>query len=266
MKLLNPSQRVALNLLSRPSLALHAGRISSGLGLRDALEVETAARRMLMYAVVPSWLAAGFIDYLYHRSTHIERTSGARESLTHALMLAEGGVPTLAGLFLDINAGVLATTLGALLAHEVTAIWDLVYATPRRYTSPGEQHVHGFLQVLPFTTAALLFILHPRQAVSLVGVGNERPRFGLRLKLPTLPMPYIGGLLAAMALFGALPYAEELLRCLRTRPTLQPQPIATPPGPQGVPAGVRPDGSAPELAAALLSAGSSGDGANRSAT
>ena len=31
-------------------------------------------------------------------------------------------------------------------------------------------------------------------------------------------------LLGALALFGALPYAEEMRRCLRARPTLRAQP------------------------------------------
>ena len=37
-------------------------------------------RGMLMYFVMPLWLAAGFADYLCHRATHIERTSGWKES------------------------------------------------------------------------------------------------------------------------------------------------------------------------------------------
>jgi hypothetical protein len=31
-------------------------------------------------------------------------------------------------------------------------------------------------------------------------------------------------LIGAMGLFGALPYAEEMLRCLHRRPTIQTQP------------------------------------------
>jgi hypothetical protein len=35
-----------------------------------------AAQAVLMYFVLPVWLAAGFADYLCHRATCIETTSG----------------------------------------------------------------------------------------------------------------------------------------------------------------------------------------------
>jgi hypothetical protein len=38
---------------------------------------------MLMYFVLPVWLAAGFADNLCHRDSHIEATSGWRESVLH---------------------------------------------------------------------------------------------------------------------------------------------------------------------------------------
>ena len=39
-------------------------------------------RGLLMYFVLPLWLAAGFADYLCHRAVHIEKTSGWRESIS----------------------------------------------------------------------------------------------------------------------------------------------------------------------------------------
>ena len=36
---------------------------------------------ILMYFILPLWLAAGFADWLCHRATHIETTTGAKESL-----------------------------------------------------------------------------------------------------------------------------------------------------------------------------------------
>src|ERR671911_1644060 len=58
------------------------------------------AQLMLMYFVLPLWLAAGFADYLCHRASDIEHTSGAKESLLHLLLFAEMGVPVLAAIFL----------------------------------------------------------------------------------------------------------------------------------------------------------------------
>jgi hypothetical protein len=48
-------------------------------------------------------------------------------------------------------------------------------------------------------------------------------------KLTTPTWPTLTGrtkvlLIGAMGLFGALPYAEEMLRCLHRRPTIQTQP------------------------------------------
>jgi hypothetical protein len=42
-----------------------------------------AAQAVLMYFVLPSWLAAGFADYLCHHAASIETTSGWKESLLH---------------------------------------------------------------------------------------------------------------------------------------------------------------------------------------
>ncbi|RTL72881.1 MAG: diguanylate cyclase, partial [Hyphomicrobiales bacterium] len=59
---------------------------------------------ILMYFVLPVWLVAGFADWLCHRATHIESTTGAKESLIHLLMFGEVGIPLLAAMFLEINA------------------------------------------------------------------------------------------------------------------------------------------------------------------
>ena len=44
---------------------------------------------ILLYFILPVWLAAGFADWLCHRAAHIETTSGAKESMLHLLMFAE---------------------------------------------------------------------------------------------------------------------------------------------------------------------------------
>jgi hypothetical protein len=61
-----------------------------------------AAQAVLMYFVLPVWLAAGFADYLCHRAAAIEVTSGWKESLLHLLQLGEMAIPTLAAIFLEI--------------------------------------------------------------------------------------------------------------------------------------------------------------------
>jgi len=61
-------------------------------------------RNILMYFILPLWLAAGFADYLCHRAAHIELTSGVKESILHLLQFVEMGIPLLAAMFLEINA------------------------------------------------------------------------------------------------------------------------------------------------------------------
>lgn len=180
---------------------------------------------MLMYIVFPAWLAAGFLDYLAHRRTRIETTAGTRESALHALMMAEAGLPTLMGLFLNVNAGVLLSTYAGLIAHQATSMWDIAYSNPRRETGPNEQHVHGFLEVLPFMAASFLTVLHWDQARALVPWGKERPELKLEFRRAPLPLPYMPAILTALLVFGIVPYAEELRRCLRVDPRLYARPV-----------------------------------------
>jgi hypothetical protein len=126
--------------------------VGSGLASRErrrSAGVDEASRRLLQYLVVPLWIGAGLGDWICHRRTSIETTSGVKESAIHALMMAEAGVPATLGLFLEINAGVLAATIGAFAAHQATAIWDVAYADDRRRVTPTEQHIHGLLEQVP---------------------------------------------------------------------------------------------------------------------
>src|SRR4051812_8205549 len=102
----------------------------------------SAALALIAYFIMPLWLAAGFADYLCHRATHIEVTSGAKESLIHLVMFAEVGVPALAGMFFEADALVLLALIVGFALHEATALWDVSYAVSVRHVSPFEQHVH----------------------------------------------------------------------------------------------------------------------------
>jgi hypothetical protein len=190
---------------------------------RDA-GIEHANRRVLLYFVVPLWLGAGLADWWQHRKTHIERNAGAHESAVHLLMLTEAGVPAMLGLFFEVNSGVLLTSFAAFLAHEATAMWDVAYAEPRRRVTPGEQHIHSYLEIGPLMAVALLTALHWDQARALIRVGDGAADFSLRPKREPLQRTYVIGLLAAIGACGALPYVEEFIRCFRYRPTVAPLP------------------------------------------
>jgi len=122
---------------------------------------------ILMYFVLPVWLAAGFADWLCHRATRIESTTGAKESVIHLLMFAEVGLPLLAAIFLEINAGIILLMIVAFFVHEATALWDVSYAIERRYVSPLEQHVHSFLEMIPLMAGSFVAVLHWPQLLAL---------------------------------------------------------------------------------------------------
>jgi hypothetical protein len=63
------------------------------------------SRRYMLYFMLPLWIVPGFLDYLSHRKTKIETTSGTQESIIHALMTTEAGIPVVMGLLLEINTG-----------------------------------------------------------------------------------------------------------------------------------------------------------------
>ena len=103
----------------------------------------------LLYFVFPLWIAVGVADYLCHRATQIERTSGTAESVFHLAQLGQVGLPLLAGLLLELTVPILLLMAVAALVHTLTAWWDVAYSEPRRRITPFEQIVHGFLIVIP---------------------------------------------------------------------------------------------------------------------
>lgn len=59
----------------------------------------------------------------------------------------------------------LALGVAALGAHEATAIWDVRAAVDGgRDVRPAEQHIHSFLESLPFMAVSALLCLHWDQA------------------------------------------------------------------------------------------------------
>jgi hypothetical protein len=118
--------------------------------------VDEATRRLLLGFVVPTWIGAGLADWACHRATDIEHTAGRRESVIHAAMMTQAGIPALLGLLCEVNVGVLATTLVALGSHQVTAVWDVAYAEDRRKVTATEQHVHGLLEQVPVMATAFI--------------------------------------------------------------------------------------------------------------
>ncbi|HZJ53229.1 MAG TPA: hypothetical protein VFD38_03745 [Myxococcaceae bacterium] len=174
---------------------------------------ERLTRDVLLFGLIPTWVAAGVVDWWCHRRTRIEDNGGLPESLAHVAMLAQAGVPATLALFLEADAPLLALTHAATATHTATAYLDVGYAARRREISPTEQHAHSFLEVLPMAGAAFLTVLHPTQARELFR--GKRRTWRLRPKRHPLSPGYIVGLLGTLAFGLGVPYAEEVLRCTR---------------------------------------------------
>ena len=176
-----------------------------------------AAEAVLLYFVMPLWLLAGFADYLCHRASRIEITSGYKETLLHLLMLIELAIPLLAAIFLEINALIIAAMIAGFVAHQLTALWDTTFASHKRRITPIEQQVHSFLELLPLMAMVIVIILIWPQFLSLWGLGSEPGHYELVLKREPLPWMYVAAFLFAVLLFEVLPYMEEFVRGLRSR-------------------------------------------------
>ncbi|MFJ8537213.1 diguanylate cyclase [Streptomyces sp. NPDC093591] len=180
-------------------------------------EVEDAARRFLFLGILPLWVVPGLADWWMHRRTGIERTSGAKESAVHALMMTEAGVPVVMGLLARVNPLVLTTMGASAVAHGATALYDVSLATGEREVRPVEQHIHSFLEVLPLTALAFTACLHPEQVRSTLRGGPHPQDWRLLPKERPPSAAYLAGLAAVIGLGVVVPYAEELRRCLRAR-------------------------------------------------
>ena len=103
--------------------------------------------------------------------------------------------------------------IAAFFVHEATALWDVRYAVSKRWVSPGEQHVHSFMEMLPLLAIVIVALVHESQFLALIGLGSEAPRFDITFKSEPLPRSYILGLLMGSTAFTVAPYLNELWRC-----------------------------------------------------
>lgn len=166
--------------------------------------------RMLLVGVVfPLWVGAGLADWACHRTSAIERTSGLRENLVHWLLFLQMGLGVLAALFLQPTAAALLLMAFVVLLHEATVYLELRYTVARREVRPIEQVVHSLMEMLPVVAVALLMALHWDQL--------RDPQWVLRMRQAPLPAAWLALGALAVAVFNAVPLAEETVRCARWR-------------------------------------------------
>jgi hypothetical protein len=163
---------------------------------------------LLLWGIYPLWLLAGAGDYLCHRRTDIELTAGSAESWYHVLEFLALWLVVAAGVLLEPNAFVFGAMVIAVLAHSVLAHLDVSFTDGRRYISPVEQLLHGFMNVLPLVAVAIFGLLHWQE----ISAGTQSAWL--------VPVSLDAGrvwLLASFTILSGVPILEELVRTYRYR-------------------------------------------------
>jgi hypothetical protein len=170
---------------------------------------------LILYGLLPLWGIAGLIDWLCHRATRIEETSGLKESLIHSLMGIQLGVPIILCLVYRINVLILLICVLMWLAHEIVAHWDVRYASPLRTISIWEVHVHNYMATVPLYLLMLIVVLNWDVAVKAATLDWSGQFVLVPIGKPHGSEGYLRGYLAFMAALCVFPYLEENVRCLR---------------------------------------------------
>jgi hypothetical protein len=178
-----------------------------------AIPINVLVFDLVLYGCLPLWLIMGLLDYICHRRTKIEENSGLKESLYHAVMGVQIGVPIFLGLYFQINVLVLLLMLAALIFHVWIAHCDVQYARATRPISMLEMHVHSFLETLPIFTVALLICINWNAFVDLITFNWSGHMHLVFERAQGVTTNYIASYVALMLFADVLPYAEEFVRC-----------------------------------------------------
>ena len=168
----------------------------------------------LLFVLLPIWGIAGFADWLCHRATKIESTSGLKETAMHSLMGVQIGIPILLCLLFKINVLILLICLLAWVLHEIIAHMDVHYASPRRNISIWEMHAHNYLATLPMYMTITIFIINWPIFLKLVSLDWQGQLTFESIDSPHGGSSYLPIYLSFMTLFCVFPYMEENIRCL----------------------------------------------------
>lgn len=164
---------------------------------------------LLTWIIYPLWLLAGVADVLCHRRTHIERTSGAPESVLHLAQLALVGAAVMIALLLEINAGALLAMVVLIATHSALSLVDVSYTSARRHIPPFEQFVHNYLEVLPWTALSIVAVINWHGISSL--------ELALRPKAEPFSPEFIVAIVSPALLIAVPPVLIELFSTLRHR-------------------------------------------------
>ncbi len=170
---------------------------------------------LILYGLLPLWGITGLIDWYCHRATHIETTSGLKESLIHSAMGIQLGIPILITILFYVNVSVLLICIAAWLMHEFIAHWDVHYSAPKRHISIWEVHVHNYMATVPLYLLMLIVVMNWEMFMNLVTLNWEGHMQLQRMEKAHGSPTYINWYLAFMGVTCVLPYIEENFRCFR---------------------------------------------------
>lgn len=168
---------------------------------------------LILYVMLPLWALAGVLDYFCHKRTKIEENSGLTESILHATMGIQVGIPIWLGIFFEINVLLLLLCVIVFVCHEVVAHFDVRWASTRRRISIWEQHAHSYLATVPFYLLALLVCRNWGAFVRLVTLNWSGDMVLIPRAEPVGTMKFVLWYAGLVFAAGILPYAEEILRC-----------------------------------------------------
>jgi len=158
------------------------------------------------HALYLLWLLAGSADFVLHRRSAIEATSGLRESSLHLLQIALLGTGTTLWLLFAATPVLWWLLLGLVILHALAGYWDTRVAYPVRDIIPLEQHVHSILDIAPWVAMA---------AIGWPWLSAGHPPTGGGLQLAPSPAATWVFALASALLLTVLPALDEFRRCLR---------------------------------------------------
>ena len=160
-----------------------------------------------LQTLVILWIAAGFLDWICHRHSHIETTAGIKESLFHLVQLLLVGIGFAVSIFFPLSLLVIFSLCMLWSAHQFVTLLELTFVAGKRVISPLEQMTHSFMEVLPLTGIILLAALladpafPPGTRKSFAQSWDQAPNFSIFAS-------------AGILLFIIIPFSEEFVRCL----------------------------------------------------
>jgi hypothetical protein len=181
------------------------------------MNLEQAILGLILFGLLPLWMVAGFVDYLCHRASGIEFTTGVKECVLHIVMGFQVGIPVYLALICEVNVLITLLCLATLVAHEAVAIWDVRLATPVRRISTWETHAHAYLLTIPFYTFALVALRNWQVFVDTMTLDWSGQLAFVMRDAPIGPKGYMGYYFAVVFGLGLLPYGNELYRCIKVR-------------------------------------------------